>query len=50
MDPAKIVGERHSAYGAQVILRREDVPKGMEASPIGMEELFIAMVKGGRDA
>ena len=50
MDPEKIVGERHTAYGAQMILRREDVPKGMDAQPIGMAELFIAMVKGGRGA
>lgn len=48
MDPRTIVSEKHSAYGAQVIMRREDAPRGLTVSPIGMEELFIAMVKGGK--
>ena len=46
IDKSKILSEKHTAYGASAILRREDAPKGMQTSPIGMEELFIAMVKG----
>lgn len=47
IDRTKILSEKHTAYGASAILRREDAPRGMHTSPIGMEELFIAMVKGG---
>lgn len=46
IDQSKILSEKHTAYGASAILRREDAPHGMQTSPIGMEELFIAMVKG----
>ena len=38
---------KKTPFGAQVILSRAQVPQGMEAAPIGMEELFVAMVKGG---
>lgn len=47
IDPSKVLSEKHTAYGASAILRREDAPRDLQTSPIGMEELFIAMVKGG---
>ena len=40
---------KRTPYGVQAILRRENVPVGMNALPISMEELFIAMVKGGSE-
>ena len=46
IDPAKILSEKHTVFGASAILRREDAPRGLQTSSIGMEELFIAMVKG----
>jgi len=45
----KCISCKRTPYGMQAVLRREDVPAGMNAAPIGMEELFVAMVKGGGD-
>ena len=42
----KILSEKHSPYGVQLVMARKDVPHGFDRRPIGMEELFIAMVKG----
>ena len=42
LDPAAVIG------GAEVILRRE-AAGGLALSPIGIEELFVFMVKGGDD-
>lgn len=41
-----IISKRQSPYGVQLVLRREDVPAGMEMQNIGVEELFVAMAKG----
>ncbi len=46
-EPGKILHQRSSAYGAQVICSREALPRGMTGGPIDMEDLFIAMMKGG---
>lgn len=43
-----IVSRKENPYGAEAVLRRCDVPKGWESQRINMEELFVAMVKGGR--
>ncbi len=41
----KIVGSKVSKYSAQAILRQEDIPRGFEAMPVSIEELFLYMVK-----
>lgn len=40
---------KRTPYGVLAVLLRENVPLGVKASPIGMEELFVAMVKGGEN-
>lgn len=41
-----IIGKRVSPYGVEAMVKRDKVPKGMEISPAGIEELFIFMIKG----
>lgn len=44
-DPAAIKGEKRTAYGIEVLIRRDAVPAGIPVSPVTIEELFIFMVK-----
>ena len=46
LDPNAIIGKKETPYGAEVILRRE-AAGDLQLSPIGIEELFVFMVKGG---
>lgn len=45
LDPKSIIGKKETPYGAEVILRRE-AAGNLTLSPIGIEELFVFMVKG----
>lgn len=46
LDPAAILHRRVTAWGAEAVVRRDAVPAGTEAAPVGLEELFVQMVKG----
>ena len=48
LDPNAIIGKKETPYGAEVILRRE-AAGNLTLSPIGIEELFVFMVKGGEE-
>ena len=39
---------RKNPYGVEAVAERRDIPAGMNYSPIGLEELFVFMVKEGR--
>ena len=43
--PGAVKGKRETAYGVEAIVKRDEVPAGMELSPISIEELFVFMVK-----
>ena len=45
LDQNAIIGKKETPYGAEVILRR-DAAGNLTLSPIGIEELFVFMVKG----
>lgn len=47
LDPACVVGSRRGPYGVSAIIRRENAPKGLALEPVGIEDLFILMVKEG---
>ena len=34
------------SYGMQCIVKRTDVTRGLNLQPVGIEELFVVMVKG----
>ena len=42
LDP---IGRRDGRFGTEAIVRRWDVPEGMQTSPINIEDLFIFMAK-----
>ena len=46
LDPSAVIGKKETPYGAEVILRRK-AAGNLTLSPIGIEELFVCMVKGG---
>jgi len=45
LDSAAVLGRRDSAYGVSAIVRRDAAPAGMALSTVGIEELFVFMVK-----
>lgn len=44
-----VLGVRSTPYGSEALVRREQVPAGTQVSPVGLEELFVFMVKGNGD-
>lgn len=46
LEPAAILTKRITSYGAEAIVRRDDVPVGTELGPVGVEDIFVGMVKG----
>lgn len=45
IEPSAVIGKRVSAFGVEAIVRRDTVPEGVSVAPVGIEELFIFMVK-----
>lgn len=48
IDPALILGKRETPYGAEALMRRGDVPNGIDTGKIDIEELFVLMAKGAK--
>lgn len=48
IDPSAIKGKKESAYGVEAIVRRDAAPEGFSLSPVGIEELFVFMVREAR--
>lgn len=44
--PPRFAAKRVTPYGAEALVRREDVPQGSSLTPVSIEELFVMMVKG----
>ena len=40
-----VVGKKVGKYGAEVLLRREFAPRGVQLLPCNIEDLFVYMVK-----
>lgn len=45
LDPSAVIGRRGGVYGVEAIVRRDSVPDGLSIAPVGIEELFVFMVK-----
>lgn len=45
IDEKAVIGKRVNSYGAEAVVLRDSVPKGMNLSPADIETLFIFMVK-----
>lgn len=45
--PARVIRHRQdTAYGVEMLMARCDIPRGMQVSPVSIEELFLCMAKG----
>lgn len=42
-----VIGKRCTKYGVSAVVKKDEIPHDIEASPVTIEELFISMVKGG---
>lgn len=45
LDEGAVLYRRETPYSAELLVRRDALPCGMEASPVSIEELFILMIK-----
>lgn len=45
-----VVYRRDTGFGCEAVVRRGNVPEGMKSRPVGIEELFLFMVKGAENA
>ena len=43
-----VFGKRESAYGVEALVRRDAVPETVELCSVGIEDIFLFMVKGDR--
>ena len=41
-----VKGKKESPYGVEAIVERDSVSNGFKISPVGIEELFVSLVKG----
>lgn len=41
-----VIGKRENTYGVEAIVKRKNIPFGMEVNTVDIEQLFIFMVKG----
>ena len=48
IDPSAVKGKKESPYGVEAVVERRAIPADAEISPVGVEELFVLLVKGAR--
>ncbi len=48
IDSSAIKGKKESPYGVEAVVERRAIPADAEISPVGVEELFVLLVKGAR--
>lgn len=48
LEPEAVIARRVTPYGAEAVVRRHGLPAGTELQNVGVEEIFVAMVKGDR--
>ena len=41
-----MAGTQESLFGVTALIRREAAPEGLAVIPVGLEDLFVTMVKG----
>ena len=46
---AAVIGKRETDYGVECIAGREALSGAVKVQPVGLEELFVMMVKGGKE-
>lgn len=46
--PSAIIRKKETAFGVEAVVKRKDIPSGLDYSPVSIEELFVSMVKGAK--
>lgn len=46
--PSAIIRKKETAFGVEAVIKRKDIPSGLDYSPVSIEELFVSMVKGAK--
>lgn len=46
LEPGAILTRRDTPYGAEAVVRRDGVPAGTELQSVGLEDVFVAMIRG----
>lgn len=41
-----VLGKRETPYGVEVLVKKRSLPVGFTAGPVGLEELFVLLMKG----
>ena len=45
IDPSAVKSKKESSYGIEAIVERNAVPTNVEITPVGVEELFVVLIK-----
>lgn len=48
IDSSAIKGRKESPYGVEAVVERRAIPADAEISPVGIEELFVLLIKGAK--
>ena len=43
--PSAVVGKRETAYGTEAVVRKSDLPRGIQSGSVDLEQLFLFMTK-----
>lgn len=46
--PSAIIRKKETAFGVEAVVKRKDIPSGLDYCPVSIEELFVSMVKGAK--
>ena len=49
LDCSAVIGKKSNQYGAEAIVRRDAVPKGLDIGPTDIEKLFVFMNRGNHN-
>lgn len=48
ISPFAIIGKKETAFGVEAVVKLNEIPVGLNCSPVSIEELFVSMVKGAK--
>ena len=48
--PDAVLSRRVTPYGAEALVKRDGMPTGSTLTPVSIEELFVLMIKGEKNA
>lgn len=49
LNPNAVIGKRSTQYGVSAVVKKDEIPRGFEALPVTIEELFVSMVRNPKE-